>query len=151
MDVGPPASIARFVYTDRDDPSASAKEVTVEEYFARIKSMRLRFPNLPVLVVGPRQRNLMIPMELLMIWDKPQKVVKELNEFQKAKLIRGTCLKPSERKRRIAYMIGGQELNEDAFLENYCVSIGDEMIHCSGRVIEPPKLELFVRFFVDLL
>nr|AEF32753.1 ALG-5 [Ascaris suum] len=155
VDVCGPATATTFVYKDRNDPNAQGIEVTIEEYFARVKGIKLRFPNLPVLHVGSKQRMILIPMELLMISDKAQKVVGELSEFQKAKIIRGCSMTPIERRERIEYMINGQDLDNDDFLVNYGVSLSKNMIRIGGRVIDPPRLELYTKpdsepFYLDV-
>lgn len=141
FDVCGPATVVRFVYRDRD--TGEEQELTIQEYFARFKGIRLQFPNLPVIQVGPRQKKICIPMELLKISDNAQKVKKELSEFQKSKLIRGAAMKPEERKSRIANMIGRQDLKNDNFLVNYGLSVDKELLSLNGRVLPPPVLELY--------
>lgn len=40
------------------------QEMTVHEYFTNVKHHRLRYPHLPCLWVGSRDRNILLPMEL---------------------------------------------------------------------------------------
>ncbi|VDK56865.1 unnamed protein product [Gongylonema pulchrum] len=83
-------------------------------------------------------------MELLTVAAKPQKVKRELDESQKAKLIRGAAMEPKLRKERIELILNDQDLDNDVFLKNYNVKVEPDMIHLNGRVLDAPKLELFV-------
>lgn len=142
QDVLGPASTIRFLHKDRNDPNDPGQEVTVEEYFRKYKDIVLRFPNLPVIQVGPKNKKICIPMELLKLSDRAQKVKKELSEFQKSKMIRGAALSPLDRRERIEYLISGQNLEEDVFLVNYQLGISNGLIGLDGRVLQHPALEL---------
>ncbi|KAM3719027.1 hypothetical protein ACO02O_10955 [Dirofilaria immitis] len=142
VDVGRPANVIRFLHKNPNYPDDQGNEVTVEEYFSQYKEIKLNFPHLPVIQIGPRQKKIFVPMELLIIADKPQKVNRELTDFQKAKLIRGAAMEPKIRKERISSIIADQKLYDDIFLQNFGVWISPDMIHLEGRVLSPPKLEL---------
>lgn len=142
QDVMGPASTIRFMHKNRDDPNDPGKELTVEEYFRKYKGITLRFPNLPCVQIGPKSRKICIPMELLKISDRAQKVKKDLSEFQKSKMIRGAALSPANRRERIEYLISGQNLDEDLFLVNYQLGVSNRLISLDGRVLQHPALEL---------
>ncbi|VDN45481.1 unnamed protein product, partial [Gongylonema pulchrum] len=71
----------------------------------------MHFPYLPVIQIGPRSRKIFVPMELLTVAAKPQKVKRELDESQKAKLIRGAAMEPKLRKERIELILNDQDLD----------------------------------------
>uniref|UniRef100_A0A915PQ71 Piwi domain-containing protein n=1 Tax=Setaria digitata TaxID=48799 RepID=A0A915PQ71_9BILA len=142
VDVGQPANVLRFLHKNPNDPNDQGNEVTVEDYFAHYKEIRLNFPHLPVIQIGPHQKKIFVPMELLVIADKPQKVKRELTDFQRAKYIRGAAMPPEMRKERINTIIADQRYHDDIFLQNFGVRISSDMTHLNGRVLSPPKLEL---------
>lgn len=41
--------------------------MSVAEYFASVKRIPLRYPKLPLLHVGPPQKNTMVPMEVSLV------------------------------------------------------------------------------------
>ncbi|VBB30375.1 unnamed protein product [Acanthocheilonema viteae] len=141
VDVGQPANVTRFLHKNLNDPNDKGSEVTVEEYFAQYKEIRLNFPHLPVIQIGPCQKKIFVPMELLIIADRPQKVKRELTEFQKVKLIRGAAMEPKIRKERISSIVADQKFYDDIFLQNFGVWVSPDMIHLNGRMLNPPKLE----------
>ncbi|VDN20371.1 unnamed protein product [Gongylonema pulchrum] len=120
VDVGQPARVQRFQLM-RDEKFV--RELTVEEYFAEYKNIRLHFPNLPVLVCGKRSKAEYYPMELMRLSDKAQRVKKRLTPVQLARLIRGTALSPLERFKRIDWFLEGMKIaTDDEFLQNFGVS-----------------------------
>uniref|UniRef100_A0A158Q754 Piwi domain-containing protein n=1 Tax=Elaeophora elaphi TaxID=1147741 RepID=A0A158Q754_9BILA len=147
VDVGQPACIVRFLHKNPNDLDDMGIEVTVEEYFAQYKEIRLNFPHLPVIQIGPPKKKIFVPMELLIIADKPQKVKRELTDFQQAKLIRGAIMEPNIRKERISSIIAHQKHYNDIFLQNFGVWVSPNMIRLNGRVLDPPKLELNASVF----
>lgn len=52
--------------------------LTVEQYLAQAHNIRLKLPNLPLIQVGKTDRGIFIPMELLKIADKRQRVRQKL-------------------------------------------------------------------------
>ena len=62
------------------------------QYFEQMKGRPLRFPCLPCIHAGPKQKKQYIPMELLDIYS-PQKVNKKLTDTQTATMIRVSLAK----------------------------------------------------------
>lgn len=142
VDVGQPSSVVRFEYQkrDRDGNVGDTCEMTVEQYFYEIKHIPLKYPNLPVIQVGPKQRKIFIPMELLVLSEKPQKIKRNLTEFQKSALLRWCAYDPGDRMDRIQYLMDAQRVQECEFVNNYGVEIEPRFIRVPGRVIPPPKI-----------
>jgi hypothetical protein len=75
--------IQRFVKVC-DKPARSAKfkkdgvDMTVEEYFKNVYKITLKCPNLPLVQIGNLKKGIYVPMELLKIADKRQRVMQKL-------------------------------------------------------------------------
>uniref|UniRef100_A0A914RDF5 PAZ domain-containing protein n=1 Tax=Parascaris equorum TaxID=6256 RepID=A0A914RDF5_PAREQ len=64
------------------------REMTVEDYFYNYKGIELEYGNLPTIQCGPSSKTIYIPMELLRLSDRVQRVKKRLSDFQLARLIK---------------------------------------------------------------
>lgn len=142
LEILKPANIVRFNFVDPQRPNDPPRPITVEEYFLKHKNIKLRFPNLPVLHVGPRSRNIFIPMELLMVSARPQKFKKMLSDFQKSQMIRKASMTPGNRRRIIEDLVNALGYRGNAFMQEYGVKIGAQMLKLVTRVLPPPVLAL---------
>ncbi|MFH4976680.1 hypothetical protein AB6A40_003389 [Gnathostoma spinigerum] len=141
VDVFKPANVVRF-RLKRNDESESVP-LTVEEYFYRYRGIRLNFPNLPVIQCGSRSKQIYIPMELLNVSDRVQRVKRNLNPFQLQKASRGCVLNPHDRFRLIYQMLceSFSDIGEgDSMLRNFGVTISDNFVHATGRLLPSPQL-----------
>uniref|UniRef100_A0A0M3K3Z5 Piwi domain-containing protein n=1 Tax=Anisakis simplex TaxID=6269 RepID=A0A0M3K3Z5_ANISI len=138
--IGKPANVQRFTMNGQN---GEAFELTVEEYFRRYKDIELRYPDLPVIQCGSSSRHIYIPMELVNLSDKVQRVTKMLNEFQLPKLIRVCGIDPKERFKQIDYMLNGLDQSRmDNFLHSFDVELDNRFVELNGRVLPSPHLEL---------
>lgn len=146
--VGQPATVQRFIMQRTNE---EPREMTVEDYFYNYKGIELEYGNLPTIQCGPSTKNIYIPMELLRLSDRVQRVKKRLTDFQLARLIKESALDPRKRFERIEFMINGlNSSEEDAFLQAFDTEIGNRFIRLDGRVLPSPHLELFNGFSIPV-
>uniref|UniRef100_A0A0M3I281 Piwi domain-containing protein n=1 Tax=Ascaris lumbricoides TaxID=6252 RepID=A0A0M3I281_ASCLU len=156
--VGQPATVQRFIMQRTNE---EPREMTVEDYFYNYKGIELEYGNLPTIQCGPSTKNIYIPMELLRLSDRVQRVKKRLTDFQLARLIKAyyfllhfdeeSALDPRKRFERIEFMINGlNSSEEDAFLQAFDTEIGNRFIRLDGRVLPSPHLELFNGFSIPV-
>ncbi|KZT63105.1 argonaute-like protein [Daedalea quercina L-15889] len=116
-------------------------EVTVEEYFRRKYSIRLQWPDLPLIDVGGQKQNL-LPAEVCVILERQPFRGKLLDEHV-ASMIRVALQPPNVNARAITE----RGLNELGFREGpnplaaFGVSVGTEMAVVPGRILQPPQLQ----------
>ena len=67
------------------------------EYFKKTHEVDLKFPNLPCLWVGPKQKTIYIPMEFCNMDKQPMPRKKKLPDDAVATMIRATAVKPMVR------------------------------------------------------
>lgn len=60
--------------------------ISIKNYFERRYDIKLRFPFMPLVQVDKCSKNIMIPLELLIISDKPQRIYKKFSPQQMEKL-----------------------------------------------------------------
>lgn len=53
--------------------------ITIQNYFQRHYGRQLRFPFMPLVQVNPQSANILIPIEMLCISDKPQRIYNKLS------------------------------------------------------------------------
>uniref|UniRef100_A0A1L8DX88 Putative germ-line stem cell division protein hiwi/piwi n=1 Tax=Nyssomyia neivai TaxID=330878 RepID=A0A1L8DX88_9DIPT len=114
--------------------------MTIEEYFGKILNIRLQFPNLPVLHVGPRDKNIYLPAELCTI-PAGQAVMKKLTDMQTRSMIRETATSTDVRKERILNILRKANFNASPIVSNFGISVGQDFIDVDARILNAPKLE----------
>uniref|UniRef100_A0A915BBS2 Piwi domain-containing protein n=1 Tax=Parascaris univalens TaxID=6257 RepID=A0A915BBS2_PARUN len=146
--VGQPATVQRFIMKRTNE---QPREMTVEDYFYNYKGIELEYGNLPTIQCGPSSKTIYIPMELLRLSDRVQRVKKRLSDFQLARLIKESALDPQKRFERIEFMLNGLDSSEkDAFLQAFETEIGNRFVRLDGRVLPSPHLELFNGFSIPV-
>uniref|UniRef100_A0A915D123 Uncharacterized protein n=1 Tax=Ditylenchus dipsaci TaxID=166011 RepID=A0A915D123_9BILA len=103
-------------------------EVSVQEYIQRRYNIHLRYPSMPLVQVHPASKNIFIPMELLTISDRVQKIRKRLRPETLAKMVKGTAYIPPERFRMIRELVEDSQLCNNPFADSFGVSIDREMV-----------------------
>ncbi|PCH37525.1 argonaute-like protein [Wolfiporia cocos MD-104 SS10] len=115
-------------------------EVTVEQYFQRKYSIRLQYPDYPLVDVGGQKANL-LPAEVCNILPH-QPFRGKLTEEHTANMITIACQPPNVNARAIT----GRGQDELGFrqgsdpLAAFGISIGSEMAIVQGRILSPPAL-----------
>jgi eukaryotic translation initiation factor 2C len=130
------------MFTYRDRVSNVETRMTVADYFAKVRQQRLQYPHLPCLVVGKKDKQSFLPVEVVMVREK-QKYIKKLDDKQTADMIKRTALPAAERKQKTLEMVNeafGPQA-QDEYLKTYETAINTQMVKLTGRVIEPPCLQ----------
>uniref|UniRef100_A0A1L8DX68 Putative germ-line stem cell division protein hiwi/piwi n=1 Tax=Nyssomyia neivai TaxID=330878 RepID=A0A1L8DX68_9DIPT len=140
---------SRRVYKFNDFKNTARKEkftnndgalMTIEQYFGRILNAGLHYPNLPVLHVGPRNRNVYLPVELCTI-PPGQAVMKKLTDKQTTKMIRETATSTDVRKKNILDIVHEVKFNKSPIVSNFGISVGDKFIDIDARILNAPMIE----------
>ena len=76
-------------------------KVSVEQYFKDTYKKKLKYPNLPCLWLGSRNKTIYIPLEFCEVRSQPLPRSKPLTDTAQAVMIRNTAMKPGERERKI--------------------------------------------------
>ncbi|XP_063625187.1 protein argonaute-2-like [Cydia splendana] len=123
-----------------DIGGGKTKNVTVAEYFAKEKGYRLRYPNLNCVWVGPRDKNINYPMELLEV-AYGQARNRQLNEIQLSTMVRQAATPPDERKRKIEEVIKDMDYSRNRDFKQFGLEISDKFFPVDAKVLAPPRLE----------
>nr|WJM99327.1 AGO2 protein 2097 [Hypothenemus hampei] len=119
------------------------KNITVVEYFARIKNFRLRYPNLPTVWVGNLQRKdkILLPLELCTIV-ADQAIPRKMTENQTAKMIRYSATSTDIRKNKIMNGLQTANYNQNSTVsQEFGFSVGNQFQKLDARVLDPPSLK----------
>lgn len=122
-----------ITFKDQNDVEKSVADYYSEKYGP------LRFPRMPTLRVGPKARQIHLPIEHCVL-ARNQKLAKKLSENQTAQMIRQTCMPPAERKRSIEQMVRLARFTEDPFLKNFGLQLSPQMLAIDGRILPTPGI-----------
>eukprot|EP00092_Neocalanus_flemingeri_P034497 GFUD01037510.1.p1 GENE.GFUD01037510.1~~GFUD01037510.1.p1 ORF type:complete len:930 (+),score=334.94 GFUD01037510.1:83-2872(+) len=115
---------------------------TVEQFFQATHKVRLSYPGLPCLWLGPVTKTIYIPMELCIMMAQPMPRHKLLQEESVSKMIRTTAVTPWERQDRI--MKGLQKNNsmykKDPYAKEFGINVAGSMAQLTGRLLPPPTI-----------
>ncbi|KAG7306222.1 hypothetical protein JYU34_008825 [Plutella xylostella] len=131
-----PANQQKFLYTDDNKKQST---ITVEQYF-RLKGCRLQYPNLNCVWVGPRDRSVYYPMEILDV-AYGQVRLRQLNETQLQTMVREAATPPHIRKEKIHEVIRAMKYSTNPYFEKFGLQISDQFTSVEGKVLFAPKLE----------
>ena len=117
--------------------------ISVQEYFQKTYNVSLKFPNMPCVWVGAKQKSIFVPMEFCSMEKQPMPLKKKLPDDAIAKMIRATAVNPVERQRKI---IDGLQKNnamykDDPFAREFGINVSGEMAKLTGRVLNAPVIE----------
>lgn len=114
---------------------------TVFDYFKREKRFTLRYPLLPCLWVGNRERKprILLPSELCFIIEG-QDVRRKMNEIQTSKMIRYAATSTEVRKNKIMTATQSANYNRSPVIQEFGFSVGNEFEKVDARILPPPTL-----------
>ncbi|XP_021934924.1 protein argonaute-2-like isoform X2 [Zootermopsis nevadensis] len=120
----------------------SGRSISVAEYFAQEKKIRLSFPHLPCLHVGSLQRPkpIYVPAELCCV-TKGQVINRKMDETQTSNMIKQAATSTDVRKRKIQEAMNALRFNEDPCLKEFGLSVSDRFEKVGARILDPPQLE----------
>ena len=119
--------------------------ITVEKYFMKEykEQGRLRYPHLPCLWLGSRNKTIYIPLELCEVASQPLPRSKQLPDQAQAAMIRSTAVRPGDRERMILEELrrNNNIHKDDPFAKKFNLSIADNLVTLTGRILTPPSIE----------
>ncbi|XP_059608120.1 uncharacterized protein LOC132255963 [Phlebotomus argentipes] len=132
LDFREPANRLRF--------TVDGKTMTIEEYFVWKYKFKLKFPNFPVILVNPRDKNICYPAELCAV-PGGQAVMKKLTENQTRFMIKHTATSTDVRKTRIYEMLQKVNFNASPVVKEFGIEVGKDFVEVDARILDAPKLE----------
>ncbi|XP_031339668.1 protein argonaute-2-like isoform X1 [Photinus pyralis] len=129
-----PAKDARF----RNEQNV---EMTVADYFAKVKQVPLRYPHLPCLWVGSRQRQprILLPMEFCTI--EPNQVTnRQMTPNQTSNMIRSAATSTQIRKQKIMDSVARANYNSDPCAREFSISVNTDFTKVPARILQPPSI-----------
>ncbi|XP_022113727.2 protein argonaute-2 [Pieris rapae] len=136
-DLKPPPNALKF--TMQDDKGVR-RNITVEQYFSE-KGYRLRYPNINCVWVGPRDKEIYYPMELLHV-SYGQALNRQLNDRQLAKMVREAATPPSDRKRKIEEVIRDMKYSSNEYFKEFGLEITNDFYQVDAKVLHAPVLNV---------
>ncbi|CAH1733328.1 unnamed protein product [Aphis gossypii] len=112
---------------------------TVAKYFLDKYKIKLRYSYLPCLHVGQEHGHIYLPIEICnLIAGQP---VKNLNEIETSSMIETTIINAPDREQEINSLIRQANLNNGLYLQEFGLTISNNMMEVRGRILPPPKLQ----------
>ena len=117
--------------------------ISVQEYFQKTYNVSLKFPNMPCVWVGSKQKTIFVPMEFCSMDKQPMPIKKKLPDDAIAKMIRATAVKPEERQKKIldGLMKNNAMYKDDPYATEFGINVSGEMAKLTGRVLDAPIIE----------
>lgn len=114
---------------------------SVFEYFRAEKRYNLRYPTLPCLWVGNRERRprVLLPAELCTVVEG-QDVKRKMNEIQTSKMIRYAATSTDVRKQKIMESVRQAQYNSNPSIREFGFSVASEFEKVNARILPPPDL-----------
>ncbi|OWR52773.1 argonaute 2, partial [Danaus plexippus plexippus] len=137
-DVQDPPSKLTFEMTDA---SGKTKRMSVANYFLTEKKLRLQYPNLNCLWVGPKNKNIFYPMELLQV-SYGQALNKQLNEKQLQTMVREAATPPNERLKKIKEVIHNMNYPANPIFKHFKLEIEKDFFKVDAKILQAPKLDV---------
>ncbi|XP_011307692.1 protein argonaute-2 isoform X2 [Fopius arisanus] len=112
---------------------------TVLAYFKGAKKYTIKYPDLPCLWVGSRNKHNLVPIELCTV--APGLITnKKLDENQTREMIRETAKDTKTRKNRIKEAFQAMGFNQHPTMQEFGISINPQFETIDARVLNPPTL-----------
>ena len=117
--------------------------ISVQEYFLQTYKVVLKYPNMPCVWVGSKQKTIFVPMEFCSMDKQPMPIKKKLPDDAIAKMIRATAVKPEERQKKIldGLMKNNAMYKDDPYATEFGINVSGEMAKLTGRVLDAPIIE----------
>ncbi|XP_076639540.1 protein argonaute-1 [Colletes latitarsis] len=115
-------------------------ECTVAKYFLDKYKMKLRYPHLPCLQVGQEHKHTYLPLEVCNIV-AGQRCIKKLTDMQTSTMIKATARSAPDREREINNLVRRADFNNDSYVQEFGLTISNNMVEVRGRILAPPKLQ----------
>lgn len=120
-----------------DNPDKETKKINVAVYFEERYNYRLKYPNLPCVIVLKDSK---VPMEVCELIPG-QRFSRKLGPVQVAEMIKTTCIKPNERLKTIESGVQSFKFGENEYIKGWGVDVAPKPLTIKGRQLPPPKVE----------
>ncbi|PKA57956.1 Protein argonaute 4B [Apostasia shenzhenica] len=131
-----------FLLKQRGDNGDNATEITVYDYFTKIRGIPLSYSaELPCVNVGKPKRPTFFPLELCSLVSL-QRYTKALTVNQRASLVEKSRQKPQERMSSLSNALKYSNYDSDPMLQACGVSISTNFTQVDGRLLQAPKLKV---------
>ncbi|CAH1957008.1 unnamed protein product [Acanthoscelides obtectus] len=118
-------------------------KMTVLQYFKKEKQYDIKYPDLPLLWVGSKQREhpILIPIELCSLkrGQSARRSTQENSEIIRA-MITLTATPPDDRRKRIVEQLQNAGYRDNPYLKEFGISISEDFELVNARVLDPPRL-----------
>ncbi|XP_049822129.1 protein argonaute-2-like isoform X2 [Aethina tumida] len=115
--------------------------MTIQNYFKTERRYILKYPNMPTLWVGSKQRKerIMVPAECCTILAN-QAVNRKMNENQTSAMIKYAATNTRVRKEKIMTGVKLANYDSDPVVKEFGFSVGSNFEQLEGRVLDSPRL-----------
>nr|XP_018905192.1 PREDICTED: protein argonaute-3-like [Bemisia tabaci] len=115
-------------------------EISVVDYFKRVKNYQIKHPDLPTVQVDPPAKNIFLPIELCYL--KPgQALNRKLDEEQTAAMVKAAAKPPEDRKRRILNAIRTAQYNRSPVVKEFGIEVNENLDKVDARILDPPGVQ----------
>ena len=115
------------------------RTMTVADYFRMKKGINLRYPNMPYLWVGSRNKNIYLPLEFCEI-PAGQATNKKCTPNTTAEIIKFSATTTDERKRKIQEKLKRIDYSSNPTVAGFGINVDKNFQKIEGRVIDPPEI-----------
>uniref|UniRef100_UPI00358FD241 protein argonaute-1-like n=1 Tax=Myxine glutinosa TaxID=7769 RepID=UPI00358FD241 len=115
-------------------------ECSVARYFRDKHKVQLRFPHLPCLHVGHREKHTFLPLEVCNVM-AGQNCIRHLTDSQVSVMIRATAHSATDRQEEIAKQMKTLDFKSDPYTREFEIHVCDKMTDVIGRILPVPVLQ----------
>lgn len=116
-------------------------EMTVEKYFFKEKQISLKYPNMPCIWVGNKERvpHILLPAEFCIVV-AGQVINRKLPEQLTSSMIKQAATSTKVRKEKIMDSVHRAKFNQDPCVREFGITVDDKFTKINARVLDPPAL-----------
>uniref|UniRef100_A0A5S6R4T9 Piwi domain-containing protein n=1 Tax=Trichuris muris TaxID=70415 RepID=A0A5S6R4T9_TRIMR len=124
--------------TRRFQPDEQSNVITVCGYFLKQYNIRLKYPNLPLVIKG----RCAFPIELLIVLPGQRVPLTKLTDINQRNIIKCSAVSPFQRRNDIMAKVKDVGLDGgDKFAKAFGISRSDKMMAITGRVLPDPTVQ----------
>lgn len=128
-------SADREMFNDDSD----GRRKSIVQYFQE-KGYRVKHPNLPCLHIGPPNRNILIPIELLSL-PGGQALNRKAPESCTRDMVRIAATSTDVRKSKIMDLLRNINYKNVETIRHFGLTVGEDFIDVESHILNPPKLQ----------
>lgn len=114
--------------------------ISVAKYFEKAYKRKLTHPDLPLVMMLPKEKNIYIPLELCYVMGG-EHFKKKLSSDDTATMVR-SCAKPAaDRMKDINHYLSNNNYNKDETIAGYGIQVSNQLASVTGRVLPARCIE----------